>query len=375
MSCYKIFPLYFPQLYSIPENDKWWGDGFTDWELVKSAKPLFQDHFQPRRPLYGHLDQSLPQTIEKQCSIAKSFGISGFNFYHYWFDGKVLLDAPVTNLLNNPDIQFEFFFTWANENWTRQWIGKPGEILVKNSYERSDVLWNNHFEYLLRFFNDSRYTKIDGKPIFCIYRPEIIPNLDDMLDYFNTRAIQEGFSGIHFIAMRAYILSGSQKIYNKFESVINFQPRFAINKYLASRSKLTKYLESFARKLPESMQSILTRFVSNKSYRIYSYSDYINSLKNKDDYNCYGKECYQIVFPDWDNTARYGDKATLFSNVSIPQFKCAIDTVVDGQKNFKNKILFINAWNEWSEGAYIEPDEINTYKKLEIIKSFASSDC
>lgn len=368
MNQYKVFPLYFPQLYTIPENDNWWGDGFTDWKLVEAAKPLFPHHYQPRVPSLGCRDQSLPSTIKKQCELAKTYGISGFNFYHYWFDGKVLLDAPVSNLLKDKDIEFEFFFTWANENWTRQWVGKPSDILIKNSYEHSESLWGEHFNYLLNFFKDKRYTKIDEKPVFCIYRPEIIPNLDYMLDYFQERAKREGFDGMHFIAMRAYVLSRPGKIYDKFESIINFQPRYSINKYLSARSKFTRLLESLARKFPEYVQSKLSFFVNNKNHTVYSYSDYIETLKKKEDYYFEAKECYQIVFPDWDNTARYGARATLFSEVSVEQFKSAIETVFEGQKSFKNKMLFINAWNEWSEGAYIEPDIKTGSEKLDVIK-------
>lgn len=356
MKDYKVFPLYFPQLYSIPENDEWWGSGFTDWKLVESAGPIFDGHYQPREPLLGYVNQSLPSTIKQQCDLAKSYGVTGFNFYHYWFDGKVLLDAPATNLLNDKTIKFDFFFTWANENWTRQWIGKPNEILIKNNYQRLEVMWNQHFEYLLNFFKDERYSKVDGKPIFCIYRPEIIANLDCMIDFFQRRAKEEGFEGVYLIAMRAYVISNPEKIYDKFDSIINFQPRFALNKYLSARSKFTRFLESVARRFPEYIQSRLAFFISNKKHTIYSYSDYIDTLNNEDDY-CFGsKDCYQMIFPDWDNTARYGVRATLFSNVSVEQFNKAIESVVEGQKNFKNKFLFINAWNEWSEGAYIEPD-------------------
>ncbi|EFT2849843.1 hypothetical protein HVL56_004500, partial [Escherichia coli] len=131
---YKIFPFYFPQFYSTQENDEWWGKGFTDWELVKAAKPIHPTQNQPRVPDAGYYDQSLPDTILKQSQLAKQYGISGFNFYHYWFDGKVLLDCPIQNLLKNKAIDIEYFITWANETWTRQWIGRPNDILIKQEH-------------------------------------------------------------------------------------------------------------------------------------------------------------------------------------------------------------------------------------------------
>ncbi|UAL42638.1 glycoside hydrolase family 99-like domain-containing protein [Shewanella inventionis] len=374
MNDFKIFPLYFPQLYSIPENDLWWGDGFTDWDLVRKSTPSFSGHYQPRVPTLGYLDQSLPSTIETQCNLAKSYGVTGFNFYHYWFDGKVLLDAPVNNLLNNSNIDFEFFFTWANENWTRQWVGKPNDILIKNTYTPSKEMWGEHFDYLLNFFKDPRYTKIKNKPVFCIYRPEIIISLNEMLVFFNQKALEAGFDGIHFIAMRAYSLSGAEQVYSMFEAIINFQPRFAVNKYLSSRSSFTKRLESVARKLPESIQSKLSYFTNNYSVKSYSYTDYVSKLDSSQDLTIAGKVCYQVVFPDWDNTPRYNDRATLFSDISLEQFETALRIVKNNLRNVEDKLVIINAWNEWSEGAYLEPDELYGLKKLDIIKQVFHDD-
>ncbi|EGQ8033735.1 hypothetical protein G5Y03_004693, partial [Vibrio parahaemolyticus] len=350
------YPFYFPQLYPTVENDLWWGKGFTDWKLVESAKKNFPEHNQPRTPLLGQLDQSDPSVIKSQCELAKRYGVNGFNFYHYWFDGKVLLNKPVENLLEDKSIDFEYFFTWANENWTRQWIGDPESLLIKNTYEDNKELWNEHFLYLLKFFRDCRYTKVNNKPIFCIYRPEIIPNLNEMLDYFAELAVQNGFDGLHYIAMRAYEVFNAEAVYDKFDAIVNFQPRYAINKHLANRSKIVSKAESLARRLPEKWQAIISKRFSQKSYRVFSYSDYLETLKLSCDLVLNDKTCYQVVFPDWDNTARYSERATLFSDISNDSFRSALEIAINNVANCDNKFVFVNAWNEWSEGAYLEPD-------------------
>ncbi|PTO68215.1 glycoside hydrolase family 99-like domain-containing protein [Vibrio splendidus] len=364
----KVYPFYFPQLYAIPENDTWWGEGFTDWKLVKESTPLFSGHFQPRVPKLGYLNQSMPKTIKTQCELAKEYGISGFNFYHYWFDGKVLLDSPARNLLNDTSIDFEYFFTWANENWTKQWVGDAQTLLIKNSYTRSEELWEQHFSYLLNFFRDKRYVKVDNKPIFCIYRPEIILNLEEFIDFFNKRALDSGFDGLHFIAMRAYEIYNPESVYKKFDAIVNFQPRYAVNKYLSKRSASVKKLESIARTLPEKWQAVIANVMKRNSYTTYSYTDYLATLDKSSDLKFLDKTCYQAIFPDWDNTARYNQRATFFSDVSLAGFKYALDVAATNVESDSERFLFVNAWNEWSEGAYLEPDEKFGFEKLEAIK-------
>ncbi|HFJ0485323.1 TPA: glycoside hydrolase family 99-like domain-containing protein, partial [Shigella boydii] len=366
---YKVFPFYFPQFYATKENDMWWGKGFTDWELVKKAQAVHQSQSQPRIPLNGYYDQSDPVVIKKQSKLASEYGIDGFNFYHYWFDGTVLLDKPMQNLYNDKSIDIEYFFTWANETWTRQWVGRPQDLLIKQEHKVDINIWNEHYEYLRKFFLDDRYLKINNSPVLCIYRPELLKSLREWVAFFNNKAKCDGFDGIHLIALRAYSIANADSVYKYFDKIVNFQPRFAINTHLKKSSPLKKLIESTLRIAPEWLQLQLVRIIKNKraTYNHYKYSDYIQSMKN-DVTEYKGKPIYPVVFPDWDNAPRYKENATFFCESSAFDFEKALNIACDITRNHDDKLIFINAWNEWSEGAYLEPDEMYKYSNLEIIK-------
>lgn len=365
---HRIFPFYFPQFYRTEENDNWWGDGFTDWELVKTAKSIHTTQNQPRQPLSGYYDQSNPLTIKKQAEIALEYGISGFNFYHYWFDGKVLLDKPLQNLYSDKSIDIEYFLTWANETWTRQWVGKPHDVLIKQEHKAEKNIWDEHYNYLRKFFHDDRYVKINNAPILCIYRAELIKSLPEWVDYINLKAQSDGFSGVHLIALRAYNIANAESIYKYFNKIVNFQPRYSINTHLRKTSSTRNIIEKMVRSSPEWIQLSLATLLSKKSkYNKFSYSDYIDSMRNDSDvWN--DKPVYQVVFPDWDNAPRYKERATFFSNTSIDNFGKALELVKTKVDNHDDKLVFINAWNEWSEGAYLEPDNKHKFAYLETIK-------
>ncbi len=366
MQEYKVYPFYFPQFYPMPENNEWWGQGFTDWELVKISKAVSAEQVQPRIPINGFYDQSSPDVIKSQATLAKQYGISGFNFYHYWFDGKVLLDAPINNLYDDKTIELEYFFTWANETWTRQWIGKPNDILIKQEHEPDEKIWDSHYEYLRKFFLDSRYVKIDNKPMFCIYRAELIKKLDKWVEFINVRAKMDGFSGIHLVAFRSYEISDAVNIYKYFDMIVNFQPRFSINTRLKNPPVYIKTLERILRRFPESLQLKLVGLHNKKSYKRFKYEDYIYAMKD-DTITINDKPIYPVVFPDWDNAPRYKERATFFSGVSLDLFKKALEIAREKVTSHEHQFIFINAWNEWSESAYLEPDVKYGYQKLEII--------
>lgn len=366
-----IYAIYFPQFYETEYNSRWWGDGFTDWELIKKSTPQFSGHKQPRIPKMGFLDQSLLSTIKSQVALAKEYYIKGFNFYHYWFDSTPYLDKPIENFLKlDEKDSFEFFITWANESWTRQWVGKPNNYLLEQRYYESDLDIVNHYSYISSLFNDKRYKKINNKPIYCIYRPELIPNLSHVLDKFNELSILDGFDGIYFIAFRSYDLANANIIYEKFDALLNFNPRYCINFY--SNRNLNFY-SKYLRELPERFQAKLANIKKHfQKYKIYSYDDYIESLKLSDSYFD-NKPIYDSVFPDWDNTPRYGNKATLFKDVTLDKFKRSLSLAYNKQNSFDDKFIIVNAWNEWSESAYLEPDNDIKFLTLEAIKQFVNS--
>ncbi len=364
------FAFYFPQFYPTAENSAWWGDGFTDWHLVKNASPQFSNHNQPRVPVHGYLDQSLVSTLKHQAELAVQHGICGFNFYHYWFNGHPYLDIPLKNLLSDRSIDIKFMMTWANESWTRQWIGKPNNYLIRQEYYKNEATVAKHYHYLSQFFKDSRYYKIDNKPVLCIYRPELIPSLHSVTTTLNELAKNDGFDGIYLIACRSYDILNAEKVYSDFNSVMNFNPRYAINFHLR-RSK-TAILEKLLRRIPEYLQSRIACIRNRNELSQFSYTDFLKVLE-KSDSLINNKPVYHSVFPDWDNTPRYGQRATLFTDVNPEAYRKALQTAIQKISEQHHPLLFINAWNEWSESAYLEPDSYQRDILLAITKDVLSS--
>lgn len=366
----KYIAYYFPQFYSIPENDKWWGNGFTDWDLLKKAEPNITGQYQPRKPLNdNYYDLSNPDTVNWQIEIATKYNLTGFNFYHYWFDGHHLLEKPISYFKNNKKHNLQYCITWANEAWTRQWIG-DSEILISQKFNNDKNVWQKHYNYLLEHFKDERYIKIDNKPLFCIYRADIDPNIKEYIDFFNNLAIKDGFSGIHFAGMLNYNTLNLDKIMSYFDSKIKFQPRyfFSMNN---KKNNIVNIIEKIARTLPEKMQYILGN-IRNKGI-MYSYFDYSYFWKKCIYYAKFDKNSvFQSVIVDWDNTPRYGKKSKFFIGSSPDIFLQKLEELTKIEIEKHNDLIFINAWNEWSEGAYLEPDMENGYKYLDVIKYLAN---
>ena len=195
----KIIAFYLPQFHSFKENDEWWGKGFTEWTNVKNAKPLFKGHYQPRIPLNkNYYNLTNVDTLKWQADIAKKYGIYGFCYYHYWFDGHMLMEKPMELMLANEEVDLPFCICWANENWTKAWAQHSKKVLISQTYgDRSD--WEKHFYYLLPFFMDKRYIYKDEMPIFVIYRPELIPTLRPMLEFWDKLAKENGLKGIIYM--------------------------------------------------------------------------------------------------------------------------------------------------------------------------------
>ena len=196
----KLIAMYFPQLHAIPENDEWWGKDFTDWINVKAAKPQFEGHYQPRVPLNSnYYDQSQLETLRWQIDLAKSHGVYGFCHYHYWFDGKQLLETPTNLMLANKDLDMPFCLSWANETWSKRWDGRDHDILIKQTHPPLKQRWKLHFDYLIRAWRDERAICVDGKPVFIIYRPHNIPEIENMLEYWRELAVEHSLKGLYFI--------------------------------------------------------------------------------------------------------------------------------------------------------------------------------
>ena len=364
----KLFCFYFPQFYSIPANDKYWGEGFTDWDNVKSCSPQFPGHRQPRIPLDGYYDQSSPAVIKNQARLAGEYGVDGFAFYHYWFDGELVLGKPVENFLNDTSIKLKFCFTWANETWSKRWVGEDTTIIYQQNHGDDKAEWKKHFEYLVNFFKDSRYETVNGKPIFNIYNPHLIKNSADLFSFWNHLATEQGLPGIHFNAISVTPLS-DDRIGQEYLSIMDFQPRYAANAMSYSKTAFGKAIDSL-RFLPEPLLNQLTKLrYSFGGKIIHKYDDvWLKIIENE--LGSVSQERFFGAFVDWDNTARYGKKATIYDGFSVEKFQnyllCLLNKANGGY-------VFLNAWNEWSECAYLEPDQDNQYRVLEVVKSAVHS--
>ena len=370
----KPIAIYFPQLHEIPENNKWWGEGFTDWVNVKVAKPQYKGHIQPRVPLHkNYYDQSRPEVICKQIEMAKSYGIYGFCHYHYWFDGKQLLETPTQIFLENKDLDMPFCLSWANETWSRRWDGRDREILIQQTHPVDKTRWKLHFDYLIQCWTDERAIKVDGKPVFCIYNPNRIPEISQMLDYWREQAVIHGLKGLYFIHQKAHEYESSDCL-KGFDAEFLFEPNEAANApefhaneygYFTERARQFYY-----RSLPNWAQEFLRDVQSDyhKKLNIRDYEKVWEIAISKR--SSHVPVTYPGAFPDWDNTPRYKKRAIIYKGASPERFEYWMNRLVETMpaRKLPENFIFINAWNEWAEGAYLEPDEKNGYAYLEVIK-------
>ena len=369
----KLIALYFPQLHAIPENDTWWGKGFTDWVNVRKAKPQFDGHNQPRVPLDDrYYDQSQMETLAWQIGLAKQYGVHGFCHYHYWFDGKQLLETPTNLMLDNKKLDFPFCLAWANETWSRRWDGLEHHILQEQTHQPDKAMWERHFNYLYRAWSDERAIKIDGKPVFLIYRPHRIEKIDEMFDCWRNLAQQRGLPGLYFVAMKQYEYP-MPEVLAYFDASMHFQPFEALYSPDFDNDKpaiLPEFLMRMLRRLPEPVMAFLraVRDTRGPALTFYDYEKvWGHMLKVERDG---GLPTFPGAFVDWDNTARYGNRARIFKGASPERFSYWFKRLVQvtAQRPANERMIFLNAWNEWAEGTYLEPDSRHGYRYLEAVK-------
>ena len=369
----KLVALYFPQLHTIPENDEWWGKGFTDWVNVRQAKPQFDGHNQPRVPLDDrYYDQSQMETLAWQIGLAKQYGVHGFCHYHYWFDGKQLLETPTNLMLDNKELDFPFCLAWANETWSRRWDGLEHHILQEQTHRPDKAMWERHFNYLYRAWSDERAIKIDGRPVFLIYRPHRIEKIGEMFDCWRNLARQRGLPGLYFVAMKQYEYP-MPEVLAYFDASMHFQPFEALYSPdfdSDKRAILPEFMMRVLRRLPEPVMAFLraVRDTRGPALTFYDYEKvWSHMLKVERDG---GLPTFPGAFVDWDNTARYGNRARLFKGASPERFAHWFKRLVQvtAQRPANERTIFLNAWNEWAEGTYLEPDARHGYRCLEAVR-------
>ena len=363
----KIIPFYLPQYYETPENNDWWGKGFTEWVNVKNAKPLYTGHGQPKNPLNDNYYCLLDDSVKKwQINIAKENGVYGFCFYHYWFNGHLLLEKPIEQFLNNKELDFPFCLCWANPDWTKIWAGQGSEVLIAQNYENIED-WERHFQYLLPFFKDPRYICEEGEPIFVIYAPEEIPNLSDLVKFLRRRIKEEGFSNIKLLYQYYTSPKKDTQIRKIFDYKILFQPVHAIHE-IEDNGKMGSIIKFL---------HCANDFVNKKIH--ISLSDHVLGVR-KTSYDLVWKKILSHspidekdipgAFVDWDNTPRRGKSGRVTIDATPEKFERYMKNLIfQTEKKYKTDYLFITAWNEWSEGSYLEPDKVNGYGYLNAIKN------
>lgn len=342
----KVIALYLPQFHRVLENEQWWGEGYTEWTAVRNAERLYENHYQPRTPLNNnYYDLMQKDTMKWQTYLMKKYDVYGMCFYHYYFEkGRKILEKPAENLLKWKDIDMPFCFSWANESWARTWSKIQGKnswnnlmetnlnhedgILLRQNYgEERD--WQEHFNYLIPFFKDSRYIKINGRPVFIIHKPDSIPCLPQMMEMWNKLAKEKGIDNIYFIA------SNSEK--DGFDSYLRQESNYSamsFNEFILDYDKLcTKIIENAA-------------------------------LSSNNHYFC--------GFPGYDDSPRRGRCGKVIENATPYKFYKLMRRLFFLGDRIGNEITFVNAWNEWGEGMYLEPDEKYGFAYLEALKKALS---
>lgn len=372
----KIITYYLPQFHNIPENDEWWGDGFTEWVNVKAARPLFDGHQQPKIPLNeNYYDLSNDDIKIWQAKIAKEHGVYGFCYYHYWFSGKMLLEKPMEQMLKNKAIDIPFCISWANETWTKAWVNDEKKVLIRQEYGDMSE-WKQHFEYLLPFFKDERYIKEDNKPLFIVYRPEVVGCLNEMLDYWNQLSIENGFNGMCFAyqTINMDITDGSDT--SRFDYDIEFQPSYA--RYDMSNnncfvSYLKKQRRNIAKVFEKKFGVDLLRYTSKMNTKhgsTVNTIDYSEAWETVIKRKPISEKCIPGAFVAWDNTPRHKERGWVYTNNTPELFEKYLEKqIVRAREVYHKDMIFMYAWNEWAEGGYLEPDEEHGYGYLEAIRT------
>lgn len=348
----KIIAFHLPQYHQIPENDEWWGKGFTEWTNVKKAKALFEGHHQPKKPLdHFYYDMTKYDTRVWQADLAQKYGIYGFCYYHYWFNGKLLLEKPLESLLKEKEITLPFCLCWANEPWARTWDGKGNQILINQEYG-NETEWINHFSYLEPFLKDSRYIRIDDKPIIVIYRCSSIECYDEMIHCWREESRKRGIGELYIIDENNSFQSHYEN--NSSDAILDLEPMYTI-----------QYGRSICQKILQRIRSQMKAIKYKNSIHYYDYDEIWRNILRRKAKN--DKKHYLGAFVSWDNTPRKGKRGVVIEHSTPERFHYYMRKQIEHARKTGCEYIFLNAWNEWAEGTYLEPDEENSYQYLKAI--------
>ncbi len=370
----RIIALYLPQFHRIAENDEWWGEGFTEWVNVRGAQPLFEGHNQPRVPLNdNYYDLTDVETIKWQCRIAKEHGICGFSIYHYWINGKLLLQRPMEIILSHPEIDINYCISWANHDWTDGWkaSNRAPKVLLAHDFD-DEQDWVDHFNYLLPFFKDPRYMSEENRPFMIIYIPNIIRKLHKMLETWNRMAVDSGFDGLTFIYQSATSATDNTWDRSQFTYGIETNPGYA-NIVAGSGGLKFPHLIKYSRQIKK-LLGIKRSLIPNSSGL--SRISYDATWKKILNLRPTAPNMIPSAFTDWDNTPRHSYRGSVYEGSTPHKFENYLRRLVANAKRYyPTDMIFIFAWNEWAEGGYLEPDKQHGYGYLEAIKRVVTEPC
>jgi lipopolysaccharide biosynthesis protein len=349
-SSLRAIAFYLPQFHPIAENDRWWGKGFTEWTNVVRARPLFRRHYQPHLPAdLGFYDLRVPEVREAQAALARAHGIHGFCYYHYWFNGVRLLHRPLDEVLRSGRPNLPFCVCWANENWTRRWDGFDSEILVRQEYSPADD--EAHIAHLLPTFADERYLRIDGSPLFLVYRTELLPEPARTAELWRQRAREAGFPGLYLVRVESFRSNVDPRSIG-FDAAVEFAPDKTV-----VRPSFRRALGGPRARALAALRRLGLASPRAHEHRLYSYRELVERSLAKPTPPW---KRFRCVTPGWDNSPRRATGANIFLD-STPELyaKWLADAARQTLDTFEGdeRIVFVNAWNEWAEGNHLEPDQ------------------
>ena len=338
----KLIAFYLPQYHPIVENDRWWGKGFTDWTNVTKAVTLYVGHYQPHLPdELGFYDLRLAEVQHRQVELAKQYGIYGFCIHYYWFNGKRLLEKPLEQFLHHKELDIPFCLCWANENWTRRWDGLENDILLEQIHSpKNDI---NFIRDLKTFFTDSRYIRIEGKPVLIVYRTTILPDPKATVERWRAYCRDQGIGDIYLIAAQTFGFENPEQY--GFDAAVEFPPHT-----MTGCEEITYGI------------SVLNKNYSGKIW------DYEYFVKSKEYLKKVPYTLFKGIAPGWDNTARKPNNSSVYQGSSPSVYQEWLLDLIHWSADAHNeekRIIFINAWNEWAEGAHLEPDRKYGYGYLQ----------
>lgn len=338
----RVVCFYLPQFHPIPENDAWWGPGFTEWTNVRPAQPQFAGHYQPHVPgELGYYDLRDAGVLRRQVELARLYGIGGFCFYFYWFGGKRLLETPVRRYLEDDTLDLPFCLCWANENWTRRWDGLDHEVLMAQQHSPEDDL--AFIQHVAPYLKDRRYIRIDGRPLLLVYRPGLLPSARATAARWRQWCRDHGIGELYLACTQSFELVDPADY--GFDAAVEFPPN------------------NFG---PPSVKDRIDTLVEGFTGNVY---DWRYLVQRSERYAEPGYRVFRGVNPSWDNTARRGSRATIFVNSSPVGYQQwllrAVEHTVHTTDRADERLVFVNAWNEWAEGAHLEPDQRYGYAFLE----------